>query len=198
MDVGKTIEVGPRKCSQLIGLHALSACDTVSYQFGKGNKSALTLLEIDIPGLDQLHLQSGATHAQLKATTDSFFPPLYGQKNCRAMSDARDRFFRGRKKPQPLKKRRLMITCSCTCFELTLRCYFGRQQINWTRQKTFEILPSLVRASTAPSSLRLYNISSCSSSTSGCCELQLHGRGQGMQWHTCIPCSPARTTASAM
>ena len=53
LDVNKTIaQLGPRKCSQLIGLHALSGCDTVSYPFGKGKKSALKLLEIDIPGLD--------------------------------------------------------------------------------------------------------------------------------------------------
>ena len=49
-----------------------------------------------------------------------------------------------------------MLTCSCTYFGLTCRCYFGRQRINGTRQKKLETLPTLVRASTAPSSLRLY------------------------------------------
>ena len=48
--------------------------------------------------------QPGATYAQLKATSDSFFLRLYGQKSCTAMSDARDLFIRGREKPQPLKK----------------------------------------------------------------------------------------------
>ena len=104
LDVSKTIEqLGPRKCSQLLGLHALSGCDTVSYPFGKGTTSALKLLEIDIPGIDQVLRQPGATHDQLKETEDIFFLPLYGQKSCTAMSDDRDRFFRGRKKPQPLK-----------------------------------------------------------------------------------------------
>ena len=78
LDVSKTIEqLGPRKCSQLLGLHALSGCDTVSYPFGKGKKSALNLLEIDIAGLDQVLGQLGATHAQLKATAHSYFLPLY-------------------------------------------------------------------------------------------------------------------------
>ena len=78
LDVTKTIEqLGPRKCSQLLGLHTLSGCDTVSYQLGKGKKSAVKLLDIDIPGLDRVLGQLGATHAQLKATTDSFFLPLY-------------------------------------------------------------------------------------------------------------------------
>ena len=38
-DVNKTIvQLGLRKCSPLIGLHALSGCDTASYPFGKGKK----------------------------------------------------------------------------------------------------------------------------------------------------------------
>ena len=55
LDVNKTIEqLGVRKCSQLLGLHALLGCDTVSYPFGKGKESAMKLLEIDIPGLNQV------------------------------------------------------------------------------------------------------------------------------------------------
>ena len=99
-----TEQLDPRKCSQLLGLHALSGCDTVSYPFGKGKTSALKLLEIDIPCIDQVLGQPDVTHARLKATAESFFLPLDGQKSCTAMSDARDRFFRGRKKSQPLKK----------------------------------------------------------------------------------------------
>ena len=75
-------------------------CDTVSYPFGKLKKSALKL--IDIPGLDQVLGQPVATHGRLKATADGFSLPLCGQKSGTAMSDARDRFFRDRKKPQPL------------------------------------------------------------------------------------------------
>ena len=53
LDINETVQrLGPRKCSQLLGIHALSGCDTMSYPFGKGKKSALNLLEIDIPGLD--------------------------------------------------------------------------------------------------------------------------------------------------
>ena len=35
----------------------------MSYPFGKGKKSALKLLQIDIPGLDQVLGQPGAIHA---------------------------------------------------------------------------------------------------------------------------------------
>ena len=156
LDVNKTIEqLGLRKCSQL--RHALSGCNTVSYPFGKGKKSAIKLREIDIPGLDQVLGQPDASHAQLKATADSFFLPLYGQKNCTAMSDAHDRFFRGRKKPTPLKK--LPPTdanLQLQWFGLTCRCYFERQWINGTRQKKLETLPTLMGASADPSSLRRY------------------------------------------
>ena len=91
LDVNKTIEQqGLRKCSQLLGLHALSGCDTVSYPFGKGNKSAINLLEIDIPGLDQVLGQPDMSHAQLNATADSFYltlwtEQLYGNE-CRSCS----------------------------------------------------------------------------------------------------------------
>ena len=55
LNVNKTIEqLDLRKCSQLLGLHALSGCDTVSYPFGKRKKPAIKLLEIDIPGIDQV------------------------------------------------------------------------------------------------------------------------------------------------
>ena len=70
----------------------------------KRKKSAIKLLEIDIPGHDEVLGRHDASHAQLKATADSFYLPLYGQKNCTAMSEARVRFFRGRKKPPTLKK----------------------------------------------------------------------------------------------
>ena len=39
LDINETVQrLGPRKCSQLLGIHALSGCDTVSYPIGKGKK----------------------------------------------------------------------------------------------------------------------------------------------------------------
>ena len=105
MDINETFQrLGPRKCSQLLGIHALSGCDTVSYPFGKGQKSALNLLEIDIPGLDQVLGQPGATHAQLQETAYTFFLPLYGEKGCTTINDVRAHSYRCHKKPPPLKK----------------------------------------------------------------------------------------------
>ena len=85
---------GPRKCSQRIGLHVLSVCDTVS---------ALKLLDIDIPGYDQVFGQPGTTNAQLKATTARFFLLFCGLKSCTTTDDAHARVFYGRKMTPPLK-----------------------------------------------------------------------------------------------
>ena len=105
LDINKTVKLlGRRKCSQLLGAHALSGCDTVSYPFGKGKQSVLKVLENDIPGLDKVLGEPGATQSQLKATVDAFFLLLYGQKSCTIMNYARARLYLSRKKPPPLKK----------------------------------------------------------------------------------------------
>ena len=42
LDVNETVQkLEPRKCSQLLGIHAMSGCDTVSHPFRKGRISAL-------------------------------------------------------------------------------------------------------------------------------------------------------------
>ena len=106
LDINEIVQrLGPKTCSQLLGIHALSGCDTVSYPFGKGKKSALKLLEINIPGLDQVLGQPGAIHVQLQETAYTFFLPLYGPKGCTTMNDARAHFYRCHKKPPPVKKR---------------------------------------------------------------------------------------------
>ena len=85
--------LGPRKCSQRIGIHVLSGCDTVSYSFRKGKKSTLKLLDIDI--YDHVFGQAGITHARLNATANSFLL-FYGPKSCMTKNEARARVFCGR------------------------------------------------------------------------------------------------------
>lgn len=46
LDVNNTVkQLGPRKCSQLLSVNALSGCDMVLYPFGKGMQSAPELLD---------------------------------------------------------------------------------------------------------------------------------------------------------
>ena len=52
LDINATSAHLGSKCLQLLGMHALSGCDTTSYPYGKGKISALnTLLSGDFPGL---------------------------------------------------------------------------------------------------------------------------------------------------
>ena len=78
LDVNKTIEqLGPRKCSQLLGLHALSGCYTVSYPLGKGKTSSIKLLEIDNHDLikcsDNL---TRASRSSMRQQTASIYPSM--------------------------------------------------------------------------------------------------------------------------
>ena len=100
----KPLRVRPQKVQQA----SLCPC-TVGLQYDvvtllKGKQSALNILEIDIPCLDEVHGQPGPTHNQLKTTADTFFLPLYGEKSSMTMNDAHARFYRSRKKPPLLKK----------------------------------------------------------------------------------------------
>ena len=104
LDINETVEqLGLRKCSQLFVVHALSDSDMVSYTIGKVKQSELNILEIYIPGLNEVLGQLGTTHDQLKATTDTFFLPLYEEKSS-VMDDGCARFYCSSKKPPPLKK----------------------------------------------------------------------------------------------
>ena len=52
LDIRATLDKLGDKCGQLPGMHGLSGCDTVSYPYSKGNKSALkVLMNNDIDGL---------------------------------------------------------------------------------------------------------------------------------------------------
>ena len=55
-------------------MHALSCCDIVSYPYGKGKKSALTVLvNNDIDGLQDVLGEPDISQGQLKATAGAFF-----------------------------------------------------------------------------------------------------------------------------
>ncbi|MES9884700.1 MAG: hypothetical protein ABW185_27970 [Sedimenticola sp.] len=54
IDINATAEKLGAKSSQLLALHALSGCDTVSYLFGKGKTSAVTLMLKNEVGLELL------------------------------------------------------------------------------------------------------------------------------------------------
>ena len=82
------MELGP-KCLQLLGMHAMSGCDSTSYLYGKGKISALnTLLSGNYPGLSEIVGEVGTTHEQLMEATTPFFISLYGQPPGTSMESA--------------------------------------------------------------------------------------------------------------
>ena len=75
LDVNATCaHLGSTVCSQLLGAHAITGCDTVSYPFGKGKASMLkTLKEGDFPGLFDVLGEEGASQEYLTAVGEQFF-----------------------------------------------------------------------------------------------------------------------------
>ena len=81
LDINATCaNLGDTVCSQLLGAHSLSGCDTVSYPFGKGNASFLKTLKAgNFPGLFNVLGEESATHIDLMAVGQQFFAARYGQ-----------------------------------------------------------------------------------------------------------------------
>ena len=91
LDINATCaSLGEALCSQLLGAHALSGCDTVSFLFGKGKISALKILSAgNFPGLFDVLCEKSATQADLLEVGKQFFTALYGHPAGTSMAQAR-------------------------------------------------------------------------------------------------------------
>ena len=104
LDINATVTALGDKCRGLLGMHALSGCDTVSYPNGRGNVSALRVLpQTDIDELDSVLGEESATQTDLQKAGTSFFLSLYCQKESTSLNAARHDIYRKRKNPPPLK-----------------------------------------------------------------------------------------------
>jgi hypothetical protein len=93
------------KSLQLLGMHAVTGCDTVSYPFNKGKITALSKLqEGDFPELYSVIGEETATHEDLLKTGQKFFAVLYGQPKCTSMNAARHAIYTKKKGKPPLVK----------------------------------------------------------------------------------------------
>ena len=99
LDINATCaHLGP-KCLQLLGVHALSGCDTTSYPYGKGKISALnTLNSGNFPGLAVVLGEEGATSNDLKEASMPFVHAMYGCRADTPMESARFSLFTKKKK----------------------------------------------------------------------------------------------------
>ena len=132
LDINATCtNLGP-KCLQLLGMRALSGCDTTSHPFGKGKATALkTWLVGDYHGLANVLGEVGATTEDLIEAAGSYFIALYGQSPGTSLQSACFQLFAS--KIKVLKSwlyHRHHPTCCTMCFEPIFRSYTGRQQTN--------------------------------------------------------------------
>jgi len=103
IDINATCLLLGSKCLQLLGMHALSGCDTVSYPFNKGKISALNALQAgDFPGLFEVLGEEDATDVDLMETGQRFFAAMYGQPPGTSMNVARYQIY-SRKQGKPMR-----------------------------------------------------------------------------------------------
>ena len=136
-------DLGP-KCLQLLGMHALSGCDTTSYPFGKGKISALnTLLAGDFLGLADVLGEVGSTHTALMEAAKPFFVSLYHQLPGTSMETARFTLFTKKKRPKIMALPSTSTTYSSMCCGLICRSCYGKQQTTKPHLMNQLISPSL-------------------------------------------------------
>ena len=114
LDINATCDELGSKCLQLLGMHAVSGCDTTSYPYGKGKVSALkTLLAGDFPGLADVLGEVGTTQADLMEAVKPFFVALYRQLPGTSMESARFMLFTKKKKsPKITNIHQLVAACA--------------------------------------------------------------------------------------
>ena len=113
---GRTISINASaeklgaKCLELLPLHALTGCDTVSYPFGKGKVTALKmLLNPTCPRLDHVIGEHAASEADILESGGLVFSLLYGAKPGTKMNQIRYDLFK-KKKDAPMNIKTLPPT----------------------------------------------------------------------------------------
>ena len=90
---------------QLLGMHAVAGCNTVSYPFNKGKLTALSKLrEGNFPELYSVVGEETATLEDLLKTGQTFFAALYGQPKCTSSNAVRYTIYTKKKGKPPLVK----------------------------------------------------------------------------------------------
>ena len=90
---------------QLLGMHAVTGCDTVSYPFNKGKLTALSKLrEGNFPEMYSVVGEETATLEDLLKTGQTLFAALYGQSKCASLNVVRYTICTKRKGKPPLVK----------------------------------------------------------------------------------------------
>ena len=99
LDINSTCSDLGSKCSQLLGMHALTGCDTTSYPYGKGKATALkALLAGQCMGLEDVLGEVNMTSQSLLDAARIYFTALYSQPQGTSLESARLRLYTKSKK----------------------------------------------------------------------------------------------------
>ena len=94
LNINETCKRLGEKSLQVLGMHALSGCDTSSYPCGKGKVSAIKALsKTDLSELDTILGDPSATHAAIMECARKFFAVFFGFQPTISMEDARLKMF---------------------------------------------------------------------------------------------------------
>lgn len=102
IDINDTAASLGDKSLQLLRMHAITGCDTVSYPYNKGKIIALsTLCEGSFEELSTSVGEKTTMHEELLMTGQMFFASLYGIPKCKTMNDARHNLYIKKKGKPP-------------------------------------------------------------------------------------------------
>ncbi len=194
LEINATVTKHGEKCRGILGMHALSGCDTVSYPTGKGKISALKVLnQTDIAGLDSVLGEENATYSDLMATGTAFFLNLYGQRKSNSMNTARYEIYRKRKNPPPLKSlppTDINLVCHIRRAHLQMMLWKAADRADppavqitnygWEVNINNEVMPVLSKEPSAPENLMDVISCSCRAEGNACSSGKCGCAGNGL------------------
>ena len=99
LNINETCNNLGEKSLQILGMHALSGCDTTSYTCGKGKGSPINALsKTDLSELDTVLGYLSATHVAIMECARKFFALFFGFEPTISMEDSRLKMFLKSKK----------------------------------------------------------------------------------------------------
>ena len=138
IDINVSFEMLGDPCANLLAMHALTGCDSVSYPFGKGKVNAIKILKTNCPSSG--HIGSPmSTKGQIFEAGRHFFSLLYGAQTAMAMHDLRYNIYtkkRGQapKPPSSRPSHQQMRIWHCMYYEPTSRRWYGMLLTRMVRQ----------------------------------------------------------------
>lgn len=102
IDINATVSKHGDKCKDLLPMHALSGCDTVSYPFGRGKIAAANLLLKNTLNLEQM-CDSHVPMEVVDKVGTNFLVSLYGGKEGSDLNELRYQTFSKKRDPPKIK-----------------------------------------------------------------------------------------------